>query len=152
MTSDGISADDWDRVHGLALDVVNTDDGDESDASTERLLAYLDDLEAKYGPLPSILATRADYVSEPRNSEMLLEQAYETACESGDHRNMLYIASSLAELQIESFGDVPQAQRWLTAMQEALRRGGGESDIREYEELCEALARLRSRQAETDDR
>jgi hypothetical protein len=51
-TSDGISAEDWDKVHELAVEVVKS--GLPSDYRT-RLLRYLDQLETKYGELPSIL-------------------------------------------------------------------------------------------------
>ena len=75
MTPDGISADDWRRVHELAVEVVNLsadDDGTASDEAAERLLDVLDDLQRKYGPLPSILATRADYVASSADREYWL--------------------------------------------------------------------------------
>lgn len=56
---------------------------------------------------------------------------------------MLFVASSLASLQIETFRNAEEAQKWLNAFEEALRYAGGESSIREHEELTKALARLR---------
>ena len=60
MTSDGISDDDWEIVHELAVAIVNAETDGQSARSTSRLLAFLDELEARYGSLPSILATRAE--------------------------------------------------------------------------------------------
>jgi hypothetical protein len=62
-TSDGMSGEDWDLVHELALEIANAEDGSpEEELSRNRLLRYLDELEERYGRRPSILATRADYV------------------------------------------------------------------------------------------
>jgi hypothetical protein len=143
VTSDGISDDDWDRVHELAVEIVNADEGEETEERTAELLGYLDRLEEKYGPLPSIVATRADYVEEPRESLALLERAYELARERQDRRNMLYVSSSLASLQIEHFQNVEEAGKWLTALEAALKYVGDEFDIREHEELTTALEKLR---------
>ena len=62
MTPDGISADDWDQVHELALAIVNAEEEVEGADHRNRLLKYLRELRSKYGELPSILATEADYV------------------------------------------------------------------------------------------
>src|SRR5262245_24361019 len=72
MTPDGIATEDWDRIHELALEVVNDSaEGDEaaSDAASVRLRELLDQLQEKYGALPSLLATRADYVASPEERE-----------------------------------------------------------------------------------
>src|SRR6266516_3862086 len=142
MTPDGIRDEDWDRVHELAVEIVNAGESEEGDEHTAELLAYLDRLEEKYGLLPSIVATRADYVAEPRESLALLERAYELARERQDHKNMVYAASSLTSLQIEHFRNVEEAQKWLDAFEEALKYAGDESDIREHEELTKALEQL----------
>jgi hypothetical protein len=81
-TPDGITTEDWDRVHELALDVVNLSaEGDEaaSDAAKLQLRELVDDLQEKYGPLPSLLATRADYVERVEDREYWLTAAYEQA-------------------------------------------------------------------------
>lgn len=73
-TSDGISSEDWDKVHELAVEIVNAGDA-QSEVHRSQLLIYLDQLEKKYGELPSILATRADYVAELKHKEALLKRA-----------------------------------------------------------------------------
>jgi hypothetical protein len=58
-------------------------------------------LEEKYGPLPSLLATRADYVDSPEEREYLLLRAYEQARALNDLKNLVEIAESLASFYIE---------------------------------------------------
>ena len=60
-------------------------------------LSTLDRLEVTYGALPSILATRADYLDDedPRREELLL-QAYALAESRHDTMNLLDVAHSLA--------------------------------------------------------
>lgn len=152
MTPDGIRSEDWDRVHELAVQIVNAADDQDSDRLTAELLAYLDQLEASYGPLPSIFATRADYVAEPKDSQALLERAFELAQQREDHQNMVYVATSLAALQVKHFRNAAQAERWLGAVKAGLEHTGDESDIREYEELVESLGQLRNQDEETQKR
>lgn len=150
MTPDGIRDEDWDPVHELAVEVVNAREGEESDNHKTQLLAHLDRLEEKYGPLPSILATRADYVKDARESQELLERAYRPAVEQGDRLNVLYVASSLARLHIERFRDLAEGTKWLAAFEKALKHAGDESDIDEYEELARTLDELRCGKGKVD--
>jgi hypothetical protein len=78
-TLDGIDANDWEAVQDLAIDVVNAPDHEKTNVR-QLLLDYLDTLEARYGTLPSILATRADYLEDddPKREQLLL-RAYELA-------------------------------------------------------------------------
>jgi hypothetical protein len=114
-TSDGISQQDWDLVHELAVDVVNAAD-DDRDQHRHHLLQYLDELEVRYGPRPSILATRADYLddNDPLREE-LLRNAHALAESIGDERNLLYVAESLVELYLEK-KQLAQADTWLGRM------------------------------------
>ena len=104
-TSDGISTDDWDTVHELSLKIVNAEAEAEANIYTRQLLQYLDELDAKYGGLPSILATRADYLADylmdRTEREALLIQAYILAEALNDTLNMKETEDSLAELYIE---------------------------------------------------
>jgi hypothetical protein len=88
MTSDGISSEDWEEVHELALAVANASD-DEDGPHRERLFACLHKLISKYGELPSILATRADYVDDPTEFERLFLRAFDLALARGDQSNVL---------------------------------------------------------------
>jgi len=120
MTPDGVSTEDWDRVHELALQVVNSSaegDGPASDAASLRLRELLDDLQEKYGPLPSLLATRADYVERPEDREYWLLAAYQQAHDRGDDKNLVWTAASLAAFQLEEALDVTKGAQWLNALE-----------------------------------
>lgn len=139
-TSDGISSEDWDLVHGCAVDVVNAPDADKPQ-HRQRLLDCLEALEAKYGPLPSILATRADYLDEgdPAREQLLL-RAFALAEARDDASNVVHVASSLAELFLDK-RDLASADRWLTRMRESLG-AGNDVDHAEYERLRAEYRRL----------
>jgi hypothetical protein len=119
MTPDGIDTTDWDQVHELAVEVVNTSaDGDDtaSDRASLRLRELLDHLQQKYGPLPSLLATRADYVDRPEDREYWLLAAHAEAEKRGDIKNLTLITESLASFYIEERPDREQGKRWLDAL------------------------------------
>jgi len=132
-TSDGISTSDWDNVHELAVEIVNAPDN-EKEHHRHRLLEFLAALELKYGPRPSIFATRADYLDDedPAREELLL-RAYTLAAEQSDTRNLTYVAQSLAELYIDKRA-LTEADRWLSRMREHLVASGG-ADYSEYERI-----------------
>lgn len=140
-TSDGITDEDWDTVRGLAVNIVNAPDNEKAEFC-RRLLACLDSLEQAYGPLPSILATRADYLDEgdPMREE-LLHRAYAAAQAHHDGANLLHIAHSLVEMYLESKNAVA-ADRWLHEMRQHLA-AGKDSDLKsEYQRLRAAYRRL----------
>jgi hypothetical protein len=111
-TSDGISTDDWDRVHELSVDLFNAVDADKETVRAA-LLQYLDQLEEKYGLLASIVATRADFVDDSHAKRLLLHQAYELAQTHADGMNTLFVAHSLAEYYLEEAGNVIDGGLWL---------------------------------------
>jgi hypothetical protein len=112
-TSDGIAASDWDRVHDLALLIVNTADQPEEISHRRALLEYLDELTTKYGELPSLLATRADYVDDPAEAERLQLRACALATRIGDARNVCEISLSLADLYVTERPRPVAAKVWL---------------------------------------
>jgi hypothetical protein len=114
-TTDGISTEEWDRVTDLAFAVRKHLDGTDTERYRRDLFRYLDELEAKYGALPSILATKADFLSsdEPRAKEELLLRAYALAIERRDRRNALAIAHSLADMYLDNLRARAEGVRWL---------------------------------------
>ena len=148
MTPDGIATEDWDRVHQLAADVVNASaDGDTAaaDAASLRIRGVLDELQKKYGPLPSLLAPRADYVDGLEEREYWLMAAYEQAQARGDLKNRVWVASSLASLHLEEVGDPVTGERWLRALEGHLRTFPDESERQEAIRLGGILEELRTR-------
>jgi hypothetical protein len=112
-TSDGIAATDWDRVHELALAVVNADDSLDEESHRRELLKYLDELTSKYGELPSLLATCADYIDDRVEAERLLLRAFEVAKSIDDTRNLCEISLSLADLYTSDRRRRVAARVWL---------------------------------------
>jgi hypothetical protein len=141
MTSDGISTEDWDQIHELAIQVANAEDDDE-DRYRGRLLAYLRNLTLKYGERPSILATEADYVDEPQESERLFLRAFDLAVSRHDTANTRAIALSLANLYAREFRDLVAAPRWLEIAHEYLEPHH-EVEWREYRRIEESIRHLK---------
>ena len=138
-TSDGISTEDWEAVHELSLKIVNAEAESEENIFTNQLLQYLDELEAKYGALSSILATRADYVSDVNEKAALLRQAYALAEGSRDITNLREIAHSLAELYIEDLKDHSEGQIWMKRLNEHISLSPDKTLSDELERLRELL-------------
>jgi hypothetical protein len=147
MTPDGIATEDWDRVHELALEVVNASaEGEEaaSKSATLRLRELLDELQQKYGPLPSLLATRADYISDgPEERDYWLAAAYEQAQKLGDTKHLVWIAASLATLHVDDRRDLVEGSRWLTQLEEHLRATPDDSEAAEVVRLRGILETLK---------
>ena len=124
-TSDGIRTEDWDVAHALAVEIVNAGSG-RADEVRQQLLSYLEMLEQRYGALPSILATRADYLApdDPAREELLI-RAHAAAESRGDTANVVLAAQSLAELFLE-WRRLPDADRWLTHLREYEERFGAD--------------------------
>ena len=124
-TPDGISREDWAHVHQCAVDVANAglaDDDAASQASTSELLQVLARLEHRYGALPSILATRADYIEDVPSRLTLYQAAYEAASARGDARNLVWIASSLADLYVDELREPLRGGEWLERLETHLEK------------------------------
>lgn len=141
-TPDGISSSDWDLVHELAVKIFNAVEEEEKANCRRFLLEHLNGLEAKYGPLPSILATRADFIENLDRREQLLRRAYSLAESRGDGRNALYLAHSLAELYVEDFKNGSEGRKWLERLRERLVEVDDSWFAEEYERLLGAVERL----------
>lgn len=140
MTSDGISTEDWDRVHELTLEIVNAFDDDRK--CRDDLFRYLDQLEETYGERPSLIAARADFVADRREAERLLLKAFDIAIGIGDSANICEIALSLADLYTNDVADVVSASRWLEVASAQLR-DDVEADRIEFNDIADALERLK---------
>lgn len=113
-TADGIADDDWEHVQELAARLCDAAEGSEQETISRRnLFEYLDELEKKYGPLPSILATQGDFVEDYDKKEGLLSRAYDAAVAAGDRRNSLDIAHSMTALYLEELVSLVEARQWL---------------------------------------
>jgi hypothetical protein len=146
VTPDGITTEDWDRVHDLALEVANASGDSDvvaSDNASLRLRALLDALQKKYGPLPTLLATRADYVDTGEEREYWLLAAYEQASIRSDVKNLVWVSSSLAALHLENLGDPVKGAQWLARLHEHLQAIPDDSESLEATRLQVLLESLR---------
>lgn len=123
VTSDGIEGDDWEEIVTLSAAVANQASiGLDSGLETKRLMRALDKLEKKYGRLPSILSTRADYVDDADVSISLLKEAYVTADENSDVKNKVFISSSLAEMYLDTFENKQLTNFWVETLKKDLEK------------------------------
>ena len=139
MTSDGITSDDWQLVREIVVDIVNADSETKAAACTSRLLAFLDDLEEKYGTLPSILATRADFIDDPAVSAVLLNDAYCLAELTNDEPNALHTSHSLAQLYVDEMSDPRNGKIWLERLRLHLDRVNDAWYLADYERLTRKI-------------
>lgn len=95
----------------------------------------LNELDEKYGPKPSLLATRADYVESASEKKRLLHIAYSEADRIRDHRNREMTAHSLAQFYIDEVGDLDSGAKWLGIWRIELGVEPGEFDRTELTRL-----------------
>lgn len=122
QTSDGVSGADWYLVRCRASEVVNATIGPTSRyvLAQRRLMGLLSRLIKKYGKRPSLLATKADYMSSPRKRVALWEHAFRSAENATDHINCVLIATSLVEFYFEDALDETKGNLWLTKLEGCL--------------------------------
>lgn len=101
-TSDGITDSDWESIIISAEEIAELT-GREIDArfAQKKILSQLDRLEKKYGRLPTILSTKADYIDSTDERLSLLKEAYITADEIQDKKNKVFISGSIIEIYLE---------------------------------------------------
>ena len=120
-TSDGISDADWDQIHDNAAAIVAAS-GEGADTSflISRLLKQLDYLEGKYGRLPSLLATRADYVDDGTAALSLLKEAFVVSLELADFANTTEICLSVIEVYSELDDGLSRKEFWIGVLRKHL--------------------------------
>ncbi|CEI78109.1 hypothetical protein F8135_23735 [Pseudomonas aeruginosa] len=123
-TSDGITDSDWESIIISAEEIAELT-GREIDArfAQKKILSQLDRLEKKYGRLPTILSTKADYIDSTDERLSLLKEAYITADEIQDKKNKVFISGSIIEIYLELPEKKSFAQYWLEKF---------ESDLKDY--------------------
>jgi len=143
MTPDGISTEDWDRVHEIAVEVVNAsaiEDDVLCEHHTQRLFGILDELESVYGRIPSVLATRADFTVEPAEAVSLHEEALIVATDPISSRLSL---QSLIRLKIDERHDESSILDLLHHLEKVTDFEEGDSDLEELRELQAHFDRTR---------
>lgn len=123
MTSDGITKKDWSLIHKQAVNIANASSiGDMklSNSYEKQLHGYLRTLQKKYGPLPSIISTRADYTDDLAERVKLYKRAYRLAGKINDELNLMLAAWSLASIYIDDFKQKSNGREWLSRLKDAL--------------------------------
>ncbi|RYD17418.1 MAG: hypothetical protein EOP88_26685 [Verrucomicrobiaceae bacterium] len=144
MTPDGISTADWNRVHEAACRIVNAimmDDDVLSDHHTSSLFEILDELERRYGRLPSILATRADFSDDPLEAIPLLEEALALSTDALSSRLAL---QSLVTRMIEGGHDDNEVEARLAELDELSDEQTDPSDFEEALDLRSEFERKKA--------
>jgi hypothetical protein len=86
----------------------------------KQILRLLNAVERTFGRVPSVLATRADYVRPTSLKERLLLEAFAEAKRLKDAKNVTLISASLAQLYLEEVGDMVLGRKWVDALGKAL--------------------------------
>jgi hypothetical protein len=97
-----IPREDWDRVHEAALLIVNASEADDRtmvEVHTNGMMEILADLEGKYGRIPAILATRADFLDDYAERKALYLEALDLAIRAGDEDEILEIKDSMEMME-----------------------------------------------------
>ena len=100
-------------------------------------------MESKYRQLPSILATRADYISGNREKERLFLHAYRLSKERKDIFNQAEIAHSLAELYIGKCRRYEEGLKWLKRLKVHIQKAKSKDLQEEYDRLRMAARKNR---------
>lgn len=139
-TSDGIAPGDWDAVEDLSASVYNALDTPEELDCRRDLLEFLDTLDRKYGPRPSLIAVRADFTMEDAHvRKQLYADAYALAAEFDDPRNLLFVCHSMCELCLETKAPVQELAAWMQRFRTHLDATPDASMEREYQEFLPRL-------------
>ena len=141
-TPDGVPNEYWDKVHNLALAYANqtvVGESEQAERVRQSMLRLLNALERKFGELPSLLATRSDYVIPTEYRERLLLRAFTLARRRRDGANRVFVSSSLASLYIEDVGNFVEGKKWLAELESALGAHPDETERRTLRNLAKLV-------------
>jgi len=148
MTSDGITKKDWDPIHELAVNIANASSVGDIKLSRQyekQLHNHLRALQRKYGILPSIISTRADYTDDPAKRIKLYKLAYRLAGETNDDLNLMHSAWSLASIYLDDLKQRRNGREWLSRLKDALILYPDKYVIKEHGALTRTLKGLDSK-------
>jgi len=132
----GIPPDIYQRVHELAVDIVNaTEAGDETlcEAKKLALRGYFEERAYLGLPHPFLTEALADYTDSAAEAVRLYELALRQAREcpgEPTHTKMISLATRLVEL-----GRIEQAEAYLRDGRAAADRAGDTDSVREVDDL-----------------
>lgn len=115
---------------------------------TKDAFQLLAQMQRKYGPLPTLLATKADFTVNTAKRHVLLKKAWRTAAKLDDKANLVLISSSLAELCLEDLKDLAEGDQWLAKLKSALELFDDKRERAEWSRLSKLSRRLKAKLAE----
>ncbi|MEM9988050.1 MAG: hypothetical protein AAF723_00915 [Pseudomonadota bacterium] len=140
-TSDGISDSDWDLVQQQAEYIADANlKGTDDRLLTSNLLQLLQTLERKYGRLPSLLATQADFVPDKTKELSLLKEAYIISMETNDNKNKTYISDSIVQWYLDNGYEKEILKFWLDRLLDDLKNHKDTASLLLYEKGLLALS------------
>ena len=139
-----ISEKEWDEVRSLIYDVVNVSAGGGDSTQAGKKLTYkLDRLRLKYGELPLLLSTKADFIGEPDERLKLYKRAVELSQENLDIPCLTQSAESIAAIYVNELSDFHSGQYWLDKLKELIASHGDAYIIGNLSDLEANLNRLK---------
>ena len=100
--SNRLARSDWEKLTKLSTKIADAAivecDEPVAEKYIEDLLVLIESLLQQYGKLPSLLATKADFIHDDQMKVSLYEEAYTIAEKSDDFINMRMILDSISEM------------------------------------------------------
>lgn len=114
----------WDEVTKVASKIVKSDNEDKILVYRDELFSLLDKIEKKSGPVADTLSTRADYIRiiAPYEALHYHKKAFALAKKEKDYENQVMICDSILDIYIEDLGDIKNAKKWISTMDNCLQK------------------------------
>jgi hypothetical protein len=120
MPPNKIPEKDWNKVHSLAVDLVNSNVVRHEKILLEKLKVLLVKLSIKYGSNPNILGVWADFEDDQLVKELLYHLAYKEAKKLKDFKNCVLLSSSLTEFY-HSKKNQAEFKKWCLILRQVLK-------------------------------
>lgn len=144
-TSEGIPRNEWMLVEDLADKVLDANLSGDLVIELkykEQMINLLDKLQTKYGELPSIYATKADYIDDIQQEVVLLKKGFDIANNLNDKKNRTLISGSLAQRYIEELRDKANGIIWINKIEDCLKEYYDKDEAEQCSELKKLLNNL----------
>ncbi len=136
---------DWEKVTTLACNFANAVEEHNEKLSCRyrnRIHKLLNNLMEKYGELPSLLATKADYTENIREKLPLLRKSYSLALKAKDHPNLTWVSSSIAEIYIDELKNLRSGRHWVSLLEKHLQFHSDDEEKNHLQKLKKQLRYL----------
>lgn len=108
----------------------------------EKLVSLINRLRLKYGDLPVLLSTKADFIDDFDERILLYEKTIELAEEPEDTAYIIQSVESLVEIYVYELRDYEKGAKWLTELERLTKIHGEEYIIYSLSDMRADLRRL----------